>query len=39
MIDPDAEYAVSLTSLIVNPARENRIEPRVIKRRMKENYS
>ncbi|RIK65971.1 MAG: hypothetical protein DCC65_11045 [Planctomycetota bacterium] len=36
VIDPDAEYAVSLTSLIVNPSRESRIEPRVIKRRMKE---
>lgn len=36
VFDPDAEYAVSLTSLIVNPSRDNRIEPRVIKRRMKE---
>ena len=31
----DAEAHTVLTALIVNPARPNRLEPRVIKRRMK----
>ena len=34
----DAESDTLLTGLVVNPARPNRIEPRVIKRRMK-NYT
>ena len=31
----DAESDTLLTGLVVNPARPNRVEPRVIKRRMK----
>ena len=32
----DAQADTLLTNLVVNPARPNRLEPRVIKRRMKE---
>lgn len=32
----DAKTDTLLTALVINPARPNRIEPRVLKRRMKE---
>ena len=32
----DAQPDTALTALVVNPARPNRLEPRVLKRRMKE---
>lgn len=32
----DAQYDTVLTALVINPVRPNRIEPRVLKRRMKE---